>query len=84
MFQTYLANEDVASTNRLDQFLFYGCPIGLSENLEQPPLKVNYLQQKMDEMMCGTKPSSHHHHGASKDKMTATQANQIAVDLGMM
>ena len=43
LFETYLCNEEIASSNRLDQFLFLGCPVGLSENLEQPALKKNYL-----------------------------------------
>ena len=60
LFETYLCNEELASPNRSDQFLFLGCPIGLSENLEQPALKKNYLQQKMDEVVCGTKPHNYY------------------------
>lgn len=80
LLRKFLMSEDISQVNRLEMFQFRGCPAFLSDQLEQPHIKTNYLQINTadDLTQVRFKPVT------PKDKLTATQANSIAVDLGKM
>ena len=44
LMQMYLMNFELTMTNRIDVYMFQGCPANLSPTLEPTKRKVNYLQ----------------------------------------
>ena len=79
LLKKFLMGEDVSQVGRLEMFQFKGCPAFLSDQLEQPRAKTNYLQNNTADDLTQVR-----NRPQAKEKLTATQANQIAVDLGKM
>ena len=76
LLKRFLMTEEISQIGRIDRFLFKGCPAFLSQQLEQPRAKINYLKDNLGDELTQQK-----HVKMPKERMTATQANQIAVEL---
>ena len=82
--QMYLMNQELSMTGRGELFQVQGCPAYLSAALEPPKRKINYFHTNDESMFpsASSAPRKDSDKDTPKEKLTATQANKIAVDLG--